>query len=78
MSMKNSNDAIGNATLDLPACSAVPQPNAPPRAPRFHPHTEIKIRFSKLPVLLTQTVQNTHKSFNKSYKKICGLGAFWR
>ena len=31
--MKNSNDAIGNRTRDLPACSAVPQPTAPPRAP---------------------------------------------
>ena len=32
MSMKNFNDAIGNRTRDLPACSAVPQPTAPPRA----------------------------------------------
>jgi hypothetical protein len=30
MSMKNSSDTIGNRTSDLPACSAVPQPNAPP------------------------------------------------
>jgi hypothetical protein len=29
MSMKNSNDTIGNRTRDLPACSAVPQPTAP-------------------------------------------------
>ena len=33
MSMKNSNDTIGNRTRDLPTCSAVPQPTAPPRAP---------------------------------------------
>jgi len=33
MSMKDSNDTIGNRTLDLPVCSAVPQPTAPPRAP---------------------------------------------
>ena len=33
MSMKNSNDTIGNRTGDLPACSAVPQPTGPPRAP---------------------------------------------
>ena len=33
MSIKNSNDTIGNRTRDLPACSAVPQPNAPPSAP---------------------------------------------
>ena len=34
MSMKNSNDTIGNRTCDLTACSAVPQPTAPPRAPQ--------------------------------------------
>jgi hypothetical protein len=33
MSMKKSNDTIGNQTRDLPACSAVPQPTAPLRAP---------------------------------------------
>jgi len=33
MSMKNSNDAIGNRTHNLPTCSAVPQPTALPRAP---------------------------------------------
>jgi len=32
MSMKKSNDTIGNQTRDLPACSAVPQPTAPPHA----------------------------------------------
>jgi hypothetical protein len=31
MSMKNSNDTIGNLTLDLPTCSAVPQSTALPR-----------------------------------------------
>jgi hypothetical protein len=31
MSVKKSNDTIGNRTRDLPACSAVPQPTAPPR-----------------------------------------------
>jgi hypothetical protein len=33
MSLKNSNDTIGNQTHHLPAGSAVPQPNAPPRTP---------------------------------------------
>ena len=33
MSMKNSSDTIGNRTRDLPTCSAVPQPAAPPRTP---------------------------------------------
>ena len=35
MSMKNSNDTIGNRTLDLPTCSAVSQPTALPRAPIY-------------------------------------------
>ena len=30
--MKNCNDTIGNRTRDLPTCSAVPQPTAPPCA----------------------------------------------
>jgi len=34
--MKNSSDTIGNRTSDLPACSAVPQPSAPLRAPGFY------------------------------------------
>ena len=35
ISMKNSNDTIGNRTRDLPVCSAVPQPTAPPRASKL-------------------------------------------
>jgi len=33
MSMKNSNDTIGNRNRELPVCSAVPQPTAPSRNP---------------------------------------------
>ena len=33
MSMNNSSDTVRNRTRDLPACSAVPQPTAPPRVP---------------------------------------------
>jgi hypothetical protein len=32
MSMKNSNNTIGNRTRDIRACSAVPQPTTPPRS----------------------------------------------
>jgi hypothetical protein len=32
MSIKNSNDSIGNRTRDLPVCSAMLQPTAPPAA----------------------------------------------
>jgi hypothetical protein len=31
--MKNSRDTIGKQTHDLPFCSAVPRPTAPPRVP---------------------------------------------
>jgi len=33
--MKNSNETIGNRPSDLPACSVVPHPTAPPRAPEY-------------------------------------------
>jgi len=33
MSMKKFNDTIRDRTRDIPACSAVPQPTAPPRDP---------------------------------------------
>jgi len=33
LSMKNSDDNIGNRTCNLSVCSAVPQPTAPPPAP---------------------------------------------
>jgi len=61
MSMKESSDTIGNRTRDLPACSAVPPPTAPPRAPfdddvddndhhhhhhRHHRHEFGRIRYS--------------------------------
>jgi hypothetical protein len=57
-SMKNSNNTIGNRTRDLPACSAVPQPTGPPRAP-FPPFSIIP------PVLQTNSVicHQRHASF---------------
>ena len=38
MSMKNSNATIGNRTLEIPACSAVPQPTPPPAPPSLNVH----------------------------------------
>jgi hypothetical protein len=35
MTIKNSNDTIGNRTRDLPTFSAVPQPTALPRPPLY-------------------------------------------
>jgi hypothetical protein len=40
--MKNSNGTIGNRNRDLPACSAVPLPIAPPRAPNKN-RTQMKL-----------------------------------
>jgi hypothetical protein len=46
--MKNSNDTIRNRTGDFPACSAVPQPTAPPQdTTQFsHPKTNNNLMFS--------------------------------
>ena len=33
--MKNVSDPIGNRTVELLTCSAVPQPTAPPRTPNI-------------------------------------------
>ena len=53
--MKNPNDPIGNRTRALPACSAVPQPTAPPRAPlKF-------VRQSVVPLVFRQI---SHRDFN--------------
>ena len=42
MSMKNSNDFIGNRNRDLPAYSGVPQPTAPPAACPLNSDYKIK------------------------------------
>jgi hypothetical protein len=42
--MKKSDDTIGNRTRDLLACSAVPQPTAPSRAPGLSKSNEYVLR----------------------------------
>jgi hypothetical protein len=42
MEMKNSSDTIGNWNRDLPACTAVPQATAPPRALHLYCRTAKK------------------------------------
>jgi hypothetical protein len=46
--MKNSIDTIKNGIRDLPTCSAVPQPTAPPRVPDVL-HI-IYIKYKQMPV----------------------------
>jgi len=41
MAMKNFNDTIGNWTRDLPACSAVSQPTAPPLNVKLKMHKTV-------------------------------------
>jgi len=48
MSMKKSNDNIGNRTRDLPACSAVPQPTALPLTPSCYQLYPILGAFAEL------------------------------
>jgi hypothetical protein len=60
MSMKKSNDTIGYRTRDLPACSAVPQPTAPPAAcppKNISTFTEIKKRHNKYFTLLIKKIE---------------------
>ena len=66
MSMKNSIDTIKNRSRDLPVCSAVPQPTAPPRAPfLFYIYTQY--------IVHTHTHTHTHtytQRLAKMYKEI--------
>ena len=69
MSMKNSNDIIGNRTRDLPACSAVPQTTAPPRVPLLEintvntKHYEKKLKY--VFVIFNQTVIKNYPAPDK-------------
>jgi hypothetical protein len=56
--MKVFNDTIGNRTRDLPACSAVPQPTAPPRA--WHV-TWMKCGVQDVYKMCTRCVQDVYK-----------------
>jgi hypothetical protein len=70
--MKNSNDTIGNGTRDLPTCSAVPQPTAPPAKVGLNVYI-IRVTQSspirsawKQGTALFSAVQNTHDSLRRS------------
>ena len=61
--MKNSNDTIGIRTRDLPACSAVPQPTAPPRTPRLLVvECNLSVRLKK-PLFLVVTLHELYSLF---------------
>jgi len=49
--MKNSIYTIGNRTRNLPTCSAVPQPTAPPRAPiQLYNSFSIRVKGKAIPL----------------------------
>ena len=70
MSMKNSNDTIGNRTRDIPACSAVPEPTAPPRAPTQHTVMAPKSQLYYSILLYRSTVLNfTQEQATKAQRR---------
>jgi hypothetical protein len=58
MSMKNSNDTLGNRTRDLPVCSAVLRPTAPPRPRLIKNRTNFSLTVFTLLSLLHTTKAN--------------------
>ena len=65
--MKKSNDTIGNRTRDLPACSAVSQPTAPPRAPLY---TTIGTYYSSNPTRRTYSHLKRIASISRCIHKV--------
>jgi hypothetical protein len=65
--MKNSSDTIGNRTRDLPTCSPVPQPTAPPRTPLWDSRgVKSELFLLDLKVKITGCVCHTnHEAQNK-------------
>jgi hypothetical protein len=74
MSMKNSSDTIGNQSLDLPVCSAVPRPTAPPRSPAIVRNLIEKYKFNGM--MLRQILKWPTRSPAADTKKIWKLEEF--
>jgi len=78
MSMKNSNDTIGNRTRDLQTCSSVSQPTAPPRSPRMF---EYKLDLSRYANLYVVNIRVSCKAWIScvvfSIKKVYGNVVNW-
>jgi hypothetical protein len=78
MSMKNY-DTSGDRTRDLPACSAVPQPTASPRAPYFRSSTrEIKFRISLATAAFNNKKARVTNKVDLSLRKILVMFYIWR
>jgi len=69
--MKNSSYTIRNRTHDLPACSAVPQPTAPPRAPSINTST-VLFTFPKQVVIIYKEIAQEQECYEAvQVKKSC-------
>jgi hypothetical protein len=66
MSMKNSNDTIENRTRDLPTCTSVLQPTAPPPAPSGI-RCILKLQI-KPPLLILHKYHFPRKTLDDAYK----------
>jgi len=69
MSMKKTNDTIGNWIRDLLACSAVPRPSAPPRAPIIHLVRNKNIFFLTSVLILENTNPPLKRHNNCKWRK---------
>ena len=74
MSMKTSNDTIGNRTCDLPTCSAVPQPTAIRRAPSSLPGWKNFLRRWVAHAARIEHVTNLYKFWSETLKGTNNLG----
>ena len=72
MSMKNSSDTIGNRTRNLPVCSTVPEPTAPPHAPYKYSISRVSASYFGEEGKITELVMrvlHAMKKCNPSYEK---------
>ena len=70
--MKNSNDTSGNRTRDLPACSAMLQPTAPPAWNRRKNTLGVQLQLKDLQqyicmFIVTETILGLHFLLSKDY-----------
>jgi hypothetical protein len=75
--MENSNDTIGNRTRNLPACSAVPQPTAAPRA--LTPRSTLKNSYVRSQVMVDYRTYSDTAYFSQRalYSNILQSGTYF-
>jgi hypothetical protein len=66
MSLKNSNDTIGNRTRDISACSAVPQPTGPLPLALYKLPSELFYRAKNMGVQDGMTKVRLEKLYNEN------------